>query len=83
MAIDFNDPCAAAQALRAALNAAMVNGRGVEVEYASGNGITKRVKTELFTLDQIKAHIADLEGKCAALTGGKPKRFGLRAGGRL
>ena len=81
MAIDFSNPCAAATALREVLNRAMAEGRAQEVEFVAGNGVSQRVKTEFASIEQLKAHIARLDGECKALTTGRPARFGLRSGG--
>lgn len=80
--IDFTDPCAIATKLREVLHRAMIEGRVDEVEFAAGNGSSRRVRRSYATISELKAHIALLDNECKIATTGRPSRFGLRAGGR-
>lgn len=79
--IDFNDPCAAATALREVLNRAMIEGRAQEIEFAAGNGMSRRVRREFVSIADLRARIAELDNECRIKTTGRPSRFGLRSGG--
>jgi hypothetical protein len=79
--IDFTNPCAVATALREVLSRAMLEGRVEEVEFAAGNGSSRRMKRNYATISELKAHIAQLDNECKLTTTGRPSRFGLRAGG--
>jgi hypothetical protein len=80
--IDFTDPCAIATALREVLHRAMLEGRVDEVEFAAGNGSSRRVRRSYASISDLKAHIAQLDNECKLKTTGRPSRFGLRAGGK-
>lgn len=78
------DPCAVLDNLRAAYRALISGEKAQEVEHRSGNnGATKRVSYGKADLARLSAEIAKYEGLCAAASGqSRPRRFGLRAGGR-
>lgn len=79
--IDFTDPCAVATKLREVLSRAMIEGRVDEVEFAAGNGSSRRIKRSYASIAELKAHIAQLDNECKVATTGRPSRHGLRAGG--
>lgn len=79
--IDFSDPCAAATALREVLHRAMLEGRAQEVEFAAGNGSSRRVKREFVSVEELRKQITLLDNECRIKTTGRPSRYGLRSGG--
>jgi hypothetical protein len=82
--INTDDPCAAAATLRKIYLSVVTGQSAAEVEIASGNGATRRVKYTPANLTALSAELSKYEGLCRALGGDqRPKRFGLRAGGRI
>jgi hypothetical protein len=79
--IDFSDPCAAATELRIVLNKAMIEGQIEEIEFSAGNGSQRRLRRKYASIEQLKAHISELDRQCTLKTTGRAGRFGLRAGG--
>lgn len=77
---DF-DPCAEAVKLKAAIAAAITNGRVSQIQFASGSG-SSRMTTRVFaSIKEMRAYLTDLESECAKAKGETPKRFAFRAGG--
>ena len=75
------DPCVAASQLRTVYHS-LIMGRTVEtVEFAAGNGSSRRVTYSAANLAELKNEIARMDAQCQSASGGRPRRFGLRAGG--
>lgn len=71
-----DDPCARADALRAARDLIVTGGKAEEVQFTAGNGTTRRIRYGMANLRELNALIAEAEALCA----GRPRRFVL--GGR-
>lgn len=84
LTIDESNPCAAVATLRA-VYANLVAGQSREtVTFRAGpNGVERSVTYQRADPARLLALIREYEGKCAQLSGQRPRRFGLRAGGRL
>lgn len=84
LTIDESDPCATAAALRT-IYANVVAGlaRQVVMFRAGPNGVERRVEYGKADAGALLRLIGDYEAKCKLTQGGRPRRFGLRAGGRM
>lgn len=85
MAVTLNDadPCGTAAALRQALADLVTGGKEQTVTFKGGpNGVEKSVTYAKADLTGLRELIRDYETKCAASSGGRPRRFAMRAGGR-
>lgn len=84
LTIDEADPCAAAAALRQ-VHYRMVAGQAAQsVTFRGGpNGTERQVVYHKADVAGLLRLIRDFEDKCAAASGGKPRRFALRAGGMI
>lgn len=80
--IEDNDPCAAAASLRTAY-ANLVAGQAVqEVRFRAGpNGVERMASYQRADPGRLLTVVREYEAKCAAASGGKPRRFAMRAGG--
>jgi len=75
------DPCVAANQLRTVYHA-LIMGKSVQtVEFQAGNGSSRRVTYTEANLAELKNEIARLDAQCRSASGGRPRRFGMRAGG--
>ena len=82
--IDESDPCAAALALRQAL-VNLVAGRAAQriVFRAGPNGVQRETQFHEANVDALKELLREYEDKCAKAQGKGPRRYAMRAGGRL
>lgn len=82
--LDENDPCATAAALRQVYANLISGGASQSVSFKAGpNGVERTVTYHSANATALKALITEYEQKCAALKGGRPRRFAMRGGGRL
>ena len=81
--IDWNDPCARAEALWQAYNRLISGSQESDVSY-SANGVTRRVRYGTANLDRLLNEIRAAEGECAELTGQgvRRRRYSIIAGSR-
>lgn len=87
MAVILNDadPCGTAAALKQVLSYLATGSVAQSVTFKGGpNGSERSVTYNKAELGALRDLIRDYEGQCAALTGGgRPRRFAMRAGGRV
>ncbi len=82
LAINEDDPCGAAAQLRAAYAAIVAGEKAETITFKAGaQGVERTVTYHGADAAALKRLIGEYEGKCAIKTGGRPRRFGLRAGG--
>lgn len=85
MAVTLNDadPCGTAAALRQAYADLVAGGTAQTVTFKGGpNGVEKSVSYTKADPSRLQMLVREWEAKCAALSGDKPRRFAMRAGGR-
>lgn len=81
--IDENDPCGTAQRLRQAYANLVAGGAVARVVFRAGpNGVQREQQFHNAKPDALLALVRQYEDRCAALSGGRPRRFGMRSGGR-
>ena len=81
--IDPADPCAAANALRDVYYKLIAGQAAMIVSFKGGpTGVERSVTYHKADSAALVAELRRFEDLCAATTGGKPKRFAVRAGGR-
>jgi hypothetical protein len=86
MAVTLNDadPCGTAAALRQAYADLVAGGTAQSVTHKSGpNGVEKSVTYNRADPKALLMLVREWEAKCAAARGDAPRRFAMRAGGRL
>lgn len=82
LAINDDDPCGAAAQLRVAYASIVAGEKAETITFRAGaQGVERSVTYHRADADALKRLIAEYESKCAIKTGGRPRRFGLRAGG--
>jgi hypothetical protein len=81
--MNWDDPCARADALWAAYNRLISGQQESDVTY-SANGITRRVRYSNANLDRLLNEIRAAENECALQEGEKPRRprFAITGGSR-
>jgi hypothetical protein len=84
ISINDNDPCAAVVTLRT-VYANLVGGMAAQgVSFQAGpNGVKRETTFHKADPAALLALIRQYENRCAALSGGRPRRFGMRAGGAI
>lgn len=82
LAINEADPCGAAAQLRA-VYAKLVAGEAAEtVSFKAGaQGVERAVTYHKADAAALLRLVREYESKCSISTGGRPRRFGIRAGG--
>lgn len=86
MAVKLNDddPCGTAAALRQAYADLVMGGTAQSVTHKSGaNGVEKSVVFTKADPSRLLILLREWEAKCAQAQGERPRRFAMRAGGRL
>ncbi len=82
--LNDDDPCATAAALRQVYANLVAGQSAARVRFNAGpNGVEREQQFHAADPQRLLALIRDYESRCAVLNGGRPKRFGLRAGGHL
>ena len=82
--LDESDPCATAAALRAVYANIIAGQMRQEVMFRAGpNGVERRTVYGKADAGALLRLIGDYEAKCKLMQGGRPRRHGLRAGGRI
>ncbi len=83
LVIDEDDPCAAAKALRSVYIHLVAGVQTQTVRFRAGEtGVEREVSFHKAQPDKLLQIIRDFENQCARLSGDRPQRFALRAGGR-
>jgi len=77
MAIDWEDPCAAATALRAALGRYLNGERAEVVELEVGTGSRRRVHLSKCSVEELRREYAIRAEECNQKGGGKPRRHAV------
>lgn len=86
MAVTLNDadPCGTAALLRQAYADLVGGGTAQTVVYRGGpNGVEKSVTFNRADPARLQMLVREWEGKCAQASGGRPRRFAMRTGGRI
>lgn len=86
MAVTLNDadPCGTAAALRQAYADLIGGGMAQSVTFRGGqNGVEKSVTYSKAEPARLLMLVREWEAKCAAGTDARPRRFAMRAGGRI
>lgn len=82
LVINENAPCAAATALRAVyLNIVSGSAAQTVMFKSGGNGVERSVVYHKADPGRLLTVIRAFEDKCAMASGGRPRRYALRAGG--
>ena len=82
--LDEFEPCQTAAALRQAYANLVAGGATARISFKAGpNGVAREQQFHAANPGALLALVREYEAKCAKLTGCGPRRFGLRAGGRL
>ena len=80
--IDESDPCAAAAALRAAYYQIVAGQQAMTVSFRAGaTGVERQVVFHRADPARLLTIIRGFEERCAAASGGRPRRYAIRAGG--
>jgi hypothetical protein len=80
--IDENDPCAAATALRAVYLNLVAGGAAQSVMFKAGaSGVERSVVYHKADPGRLLTVIRGFEERCAMASGGRPRRYAVRAGG--
>jgi len=81
--INWQDPCARAEALWDSYNRLISGQQESDVTYQA-NGVTRRVRYGAANLDQLRSAIREAENECAIQEGRPPlrRRFAIIAGSR-
>jgi hypothetical protein len=83
LTIDETDPCGSAATLRALYVALVSGGAAATVSFRAGaSGVERSVVYHKADPARLLSVIRDFERRCAALQGGSPHRYAIRAGGR-
>lgn len=83
LTLDDADPCATAVVLRLAYAELIAGGKAREIQFRAGpNGVERRVQYHGADASRLLALVREWEQKCALASGGRPRRFGMRSGGR-
>ena len=86
MAVTLNDadPCGTAAALRQAYADLVGGGTAQTVTFRAGpNGVERQITYNKADPSRLLMLVREWEGRCAAASGAKPRRFAMRAGGRI
>lgn len=82
IAINEDDPCAAAATLRTVYANLVAGQAAARVSFRAGpNGVQREQEFHRADPARLLALIRDYEARCAALQGKGPRRFAMRAGG--
>lgn len=80
--IDEDNPCEAAKALRAVYLNLIAGAQAQIITFKGGStGVERAVTFHKANPDRLLVLIRQFEDKCAALQGGRPRRFAIRSGG--
>lgn len=80
MPVDYDNPCAVLALLKPAYYALIAGSKEQEVEFQSQGGVKRRVRYTTASIPLLKTEIAELETKCAARGGSRPRRFAITGG---
>lgn len=84
LTLDESDPCGTVASLRSIYANIVAGLARQEVSFRAGpNGVERRVVYGKADAGALLRLIGDYEAKCKLTQGGRPRRFGLRAGGRM
>lgn len=83
--LNEDDPCGTARALQQAYADLVAGGTALTVTHRAGrNGVEKSVTYNRADPGRLLMLVRDWEAKCAAASsGGRPRRFAMRTGGRF
>jgi hypothetical protein len=78
------DPCGTAAQLKTIYANLIAGQASISIAFRAGpNGVQRETTFHKAEPDRLQALVREYEGKCAQLSGGRPRRFGMRAGGRI
>lgn len=84
LVINEDSPCDAAKALRAVYYRLIAGQAPMTVTFRAGpNGVERSATFNKADPGRLLQVIRGFEERCAATSGGKPRRYAVRAGGRL
>ena len=84
LVIDEDKPCEAAATLRSVYYRLVAGQAPMVVTFRAGpNGVERSTTFNKADPERLLQVIRGFEEKCAAASGGRPRRYAVRAGGRL